>query len=132
MELADWMNFVGSTFFYVSEEHLALTFLPEEVENRHLVNIPTKSLFPEKRDVCRDGNKNNFVSFFIISIIFPEYRSAQGQAIFDGSQGATLVLYPPDKRCAGDAGRPAPDNWGINSLGLSCKELSHQPRYQFW
>ena len=49
-------------------------------------------------------------------------------AIFDGSQGAPLlVLYPPDKRCAGDAGRPALDNWGINSLGLSCKELSHQP-----
>ena len=55
-----------------------------------------------------------------------------GWAIFDGSQGARLVLYPPDKRCAGDAGRPAPDNWGINSSGLSCKELSHQPRYQFW
>ena len=60
-------------------------------------------------------------------LIFPEYHFSEGRAIFDGSQGAALVLYPPDKRCAGDAGRPAPDNWGINSSGLSCKELSHRP-----
>ena len=66
-------------------------------------------------------------SKYILNSILP-----WGWAIFDGSQGAAVMLYPPDKRCAGDAGRPEQDNWGINSWGLSCKELSHhQPRYQF-
>ena len=121
------MNFVGSTFL-TTEKHLALTFLLNRMK-RDIGSIFQQSDCHQnkKMETGEVEIKVILFPFIIIFVIFPEYHFAEGRAIFDGSQGATLVLYPPDKRCAGDAGRPAPDNWGINSSGLSCKELSQQP-----
>ena len=66
-----------------------------------------------------------FLLLFIIIyvLIFAEYHFALGRG--DIWRFSALVLYPSDKRRAADAGRTASNNWGINSFGLSCKELSH-------
>ena len=126
MELADSMNFVGSTFFKgwtTFSSHLS-----SWREWKQTLGQYSNMVIVTRVKAKLDGEMEIKVIWFHLSL-FLSYISwipfCRGSG--DIWRFSALVLYPPDKRCAGDAGRPAPDNWGINSSGLSCKELSHRP-----